>query len=427
MPNVIGLTGPFGSGCSTAAGILRDELGYEHLRLSEIIRERWAKKHRRVPFREELQNLGNHLREDSGRPGFLVEEMLKKLDGGKARSSIVIDAIRNRGEIRALRNRFGTDFYLLAFECPTSERWKRVKKTYRLQRRDRQDFMDDDQRDRGQEYDFGQQVQLCVDRSDVMIDNGINLSKRALRGKVVEYTLLLTGEKPRYAFPQEIFMNLAYSASHSSKCLKRQVGALLVAASPGERGEIISQGFNENPIATHPCVEEPKYGANLRTGKPGSCYRDIVRHESFVQLGQQDRHCPKCGERLKRPEKKEPPWRCSKCSCDLEVFFWPERAMSLCTAVHAEAMAIISAGSRAKGTTLYTTTFPCFQCAEKIAHAGIQHIVFTEPYPDIRAFERLQLAGIRFARFEGVRSGRFDEIFERARPSFERRITATST
>ena len=34
-------------------------------------------------------------------------------------------------------------------------------------------------------------------------------------------------------------MNLAYSASHGSKCLKRQVGAVLVDAVPNTMGQIV--------------------------------------------------------------------------------------------------------------------------------------------------------------------------------------------
>lgn len=78
-----------------------------------------------------------------------------------------------------------------------------------------------------------------------------------LRAKLPVYIDLLTGSKPRYAMPSEILMNLAYSAAHGSKCLKRQVGAIVVAAPAGVMGEIVGQGFNENPTPTKPCVEEP--------------------------------------------------------------------------------------------------------------------------------------------------------------------------
>jgi deoxycytidylate deaminase len=148
--------------------------------------------------------------------------------------------------------------------------------------------------------------------------------------------------------------------------LKRQVGAVLVNALPGVMGEVIGQGFNENPLGTHPCVEEPKYGAV--PGKTnGNCYRDMVRQDSFVQLASTGTRCPQCGNYLSEPAKFGPPWRCRSCDADLERYFWPERAISLCTAVHAEVAAILSCAGRSKGSTLYTTTFPCLQCTEKIA------------------------------------------------------------
>jgi dCMP deaminase len=96
--------------------------------------------------------------------------------------------------------------------------------------------------------------------------------------------------------------------------------------------------------------------------------------------------------------------------------------MTLCTAIHAEVAAILSAGGRSRNTTLYTTTFPCFQCAEKLAQAGITNVVFNELYPDIRAADRLQIANVQVLRFEGVRSRRFDEIFSKARKSIERNV-----
>jgi deoxycytidylate deaminase len=53
-------------------------------------------------------------------------------------------------------------------------------------------------------------------------------------------------------------------------------------------------------------------------------------------------------------------------------------------AVHAEMAAITDAarhGVCTIGTELYTTTFPCHDCAKHIVAAGIKRIVFIEPYP----------------------------------------------
>ena len=44
--------------------------------------------------------------------------------------------------------------------------------------------------------------------------------------------------------------------------------------------------------------------------------------------------------------------------------------------------------------TLYTTTFPCTLCAEKIIHAGIKTVVYMEAYPDKTGRLLLGAAGV---------------------------------
>jgi len=423
---VIGFVGAFGSGCSTAAELLSRRIGFKHIKLSGPVRREWKKKHKRTPLRRELQDLGNELRKSHRDPGHLVLEA-RKMFSKDTDQDLIFDGIRNRGEVEALKMHFGSAFYLIAIQSPVNLRWSRVKKTYTAQRMDQVDFEADDKRDRHQEFSYGQQVDLCVDAADAVVANMGSLKdlERKVVGSPASVGMapLLLGEKLRYAQPHEILMNLAYSASHGSKCLKRQVGAVIVNAAPFESGEVVGQGYNENPIGTHPCVEEPNYGADLLNHKIGCCYRDLVRCQSFKVMAEKNLCCPKCGESIKNGKfDMRPPWRCpnAECGADLEDFFWPERAMTFCTAVHAEVAAILSAGSRARGATLYTTTFPCFQCAEAIAQAGIRHIVFTESYANQRSAERLEAAKIIPHRFEGIRSGRFDEIFARARPYMEK-------
>jgi deoxycytidylate deaminase len=56
-------------------------------------------------------------------------------------------------------------------------------------------------------------------------------------------------------------------------------------------------------------------------------------------------------------------------------------------AVHAEMAALMSAAQRGvavDGCTLYSTSFPCHECARHIVAAGIRRVVFIEPYPKSR-------------------------------------------
>jgi deoxycytidylate deaminase/dephospho-CoA kinase len=413
-PLVIGLAGPFGSGCTTTAGILSEREGFTVLRLSDVIKAEWKRRYEgKIPQRSDLQALGNQMRAEAANAGLLAEIGVGGIGDIRPDARIVVDGIRNVGEIEYLSDRFGAGFFVFALECPTSERWTRLNHIYQKSGLDLEAFCKDDERDHDQEYKYGQQVQLCVDRADVLINNTDTSGIAALRDKLLAYLDLITGRRPRYATPSEIFMNLAYSAAHGSKCLKRQVGAVIVSAPAGEIGDIVGQGFNENPAPTKPCVEERQYGAI--NGERGRCYRDIVRQDSFKSFVTLGLKCPICSAALTEPSPGVPLWKCTKCEQDFEKYFWPERAMTLCTAIHAEVAALYAAGRRSRGSTLYTTTFPCFQCTEKIILAGVRCIVFNEPYPDVRAGGRLILAGIETVRFEGIRSRRFDEIFARAR------------
>lgn len=56
--------------------------------------------------------------------------------------------------------------------------------------------------------------------------------------------------------------------------------------------------------------------------------------------------------------------------------------------LHAEMLAITDAvrrGVPVEGATLYTTTYPCSQCARLIIASGIQRVVYQEPYPKSKA------------------------------------------
>ena len=56
--------------------------------------------------------------------------------------------------------------------------------------------------------------------------------------------------------------------------------------------------------------------------------------------------------------------------------------------VHAEMEALLACtrtGRTARNATLYTTTFPCHNCCRHIIAAGIERVVYVEPYPKSKA------------------------------------------
>jgi deoxycytidylate deaminase len=403
---VIGLTGPFGSGCSTAADLLVHERGYRAKKLSDVLRDGLAEAGELNPSRARLQAAGDVERKVSGE-SVLVDKALAQLyqlpDDVQL---LVLDGIRNLGEVDALKRNFGYRFCLIAVAADAESRWDRVKGDYRRAGLARADFVDDDNRDRGGRGRFGQQVGRCVDEADGVVINDEEVPRKDFENRLLALSDVLTNKVNRSANADEIAMHQAFSTSHSSKCLRRYVGAVIV----NDRNEVVGTGYNENPYGSRPCVEEPEYNY--------SCFRDIVRRSGYESLAKEGIVCPVCAAKLRVSD--GPPFYCLNCRdretlTSLDRYFFPDRALTWCTAVHAEDRALLLSRGCAKDAIMFTTTFPCFQCAEKIVEAGIREVVFVEAYPDPHSAKRLHLAGVIVRQFEGVRSSAFERVFTRPR------------
>jgi dCMP deaminase len=142
-------------------------------------------------------------------------------------------------------------------------------------------------------------------------------------------------ERPSW---DEYFMNIAKLTSERSTCLRRQVGAVIVADK-----QIVATGYNGAPKGIAHCEEK------------GGCLREKMGIPS--------------GERHE-----------------------------LCRALHAEQNAIIQAatsGLSIEGATIYITHQPCIICAKMIINAGIRKIIVEAGYPDELAVEMLEEAGLK--------------------------------
>lgn len=93
---------------------------------------------------------------------------------------------------------------------------------------------------------------------------------------------------------------------------------------------------------------------------------------------------------------------CAEVGCLIE----PETGRCKRT-VHGEANALLQAGTRAKGSTLYVTHEPCSECTNLILNAGIARVVFLAPY--LSQNSELALAKQAFYREAGVRLEQLEE------------------
>ncbi len=176
-PLVIGLTGSFGSGCTTIAEYLEQEHGFYRYRLSSPITSEAKKDGLDRQDRLKLQDIGNRLRQAHGN-GYLGELAIEHVSDITA-EKIVLDGIRNPAEEYRLRRKFA-NFHLVSIAAGRDIRYERVKNTMKQN----EDLFDDaDSRDKGEPEDWGQQVRLCVDVADIVVQNNEQLDLKSPIGK----------------------------------------------------------------------------------------------------------------------------------------------------------------------------------------------------------------------------------------------------
>jgi dephospho-CoA kinase len=173
MRSLIGITGAFGSGKTTAAQYLEDK-GYTVVVLSKPLEEEAIK--RKLPMtRKTLQDIGNEWREKYG-SGILMQKALEKV---KNKNKIVIDGLRNFGEVEILKENKGI---LLAIVADRSVRFERLKKLKRREKLTKSLFHKLDLRDLGvDEKITGLQTAICIALADVYIDSNSGIDDFKLK------------------------------------------------------------------------------------------------------------------------------------------------------------------------------------------------------------------------------------------------------
>lgn len=169
---VIGLVGPIASGKGEVAKYL-EQLGFKPHSLSDRVREE-AYRRGVNPNRETLQNIGNELRAEHGNAVF-AKRTFALLSGNE--KLLVIDSIRNPGEIEYLRQNLGAR--IIGVDAPEHLRLEYYLKRAKHRGEDNatpESFYTANARDLGEgESASGQQVNRCLALADTVINNPFNL------------------------------------------------------------------------------------------------------------------------------------------------------------------------------------------------------------------------------------------------------------
>lgn len=164
-PRIIGITGAFGSGKSTASSLLSKN-GFLDITLSSFLEEEAHQRGITQVTRKVLQDIGNEWRTSYGK-GILAQKALVLVNNGQ---SIVIDGIRNIGELEILRK--SGQFVLVAIVSDRDKRFERLTVSRRREALTWDLFTKLDYRDLGiQQEENGLQVASCIALADKYIEN----------------------------------------------------------------------------------------------------------------------------------------------------------------------------------------------------------------------------------------------------------------
>ncbi len=218
---IIGLTGSLGAGKGVVSEFLKEK-GFVYLSLSDELRE-IAKEMKIELTRENLQNLGNQLREKYG-SGFLSERIFNKIINQEYKKAIV-DGIRNPAEIEVLKKL--KNFFLVSVDAPQEIRFKRMTERNReSDPKTFEEFVKIDNRDKGiGELETGQAVGKCMLLANTTLINSGTLEE--VKEDVKKIYAVFEKKIPRLTW-DEYFMEIVYAVAKRATCDRGRTGCVIV-------------------------------------------------------------------------------------------------------------------------------------------------------------------------------------------------------
>lgn len=456
---VIALAGPIGCGIGGVADALQERLkerGYidvVRIKLSVFLESAIGGKLVAVPAVDEkksdrynryrrLQEAGKEIRRRTGNPAVLAEFAARQIsldrlkrngdahdqaDGPivPSRVAYIIDQVKRPEEVTLLRALYRNLFYL-AGVTRIYDRREAALVAEAIKKDEVDGLMEIDRMEDGTD---GQQLDKTLFLADYFIRND-SMAADDKQSKLNRFLNLVHGDQRVTPTEVESGMFAAYSASLRSACLSRQVGAAITAKS----GEVIATGCNDVPMAGGGLYSHSSGLSDMRCiHKEGrQCFNDLHKRRLQSAVGSiidrvlsvEDKELEEGGESIKLHEKRRQKL--------LDAIYKETRIKDLIEysrSVHAEMDAIVSiariGGTGLEGATLFTTTFPCHNCARHIVASGIMKVFYVEPYEkslakdlhdDAIAFEieeskEAKPKRVEFLHFEGVAPRQFHNMF----------------
>lgn len=374
-----------------------------------------------------LMDAGNNVRRKSQNNAILACAAVDKIQGiresKESKSSalpqipstaFIITSLKHPEEAAKFREIYPNNFFLFAVNENEESRLSNLNK---------RNIGNDDAkklitRDANEKDEYGQHTRDVFEMADfhITLNHKKTSMKKAdiekdkqeiVKRQIARILNLLFGHPFITPTFDEYAMFLAYASGLRSADLGRQVGAVIA----NRNREIISTGANEVPR-----FGGGQYWPNATTYEDEPNGRDYIRGYD-ANKREHRRLIEDIVASYKYKDEQERESFLNRLT-NSQIKYLTEYGR----AVHAEMAAIVACartGISLNGATLYCTTFPCHNCAKHIINAGIERVVFVEPYPKSKTFElyddSTSMTGaedkVSFEEFVGIGPRRFFDLF----------------
>jgi deoxycytidylate deaminase len=350
--------------------------GYEpaSIRLTDLLLEHaiepgsivWNDEGERI---QKLMDAGDLLREklDRGDAMALLGALgiaAKRRDLGQTRPcAFVVRQLKHPEEVSTLRRIYGDRLFVLALYSTYGERLRHLTGLRNIKPDVARDLMRRDEED--VRRPMGQRTRDTFELGDVFFRLDESASAQ-LQEESERFLDLVFGRPDLSPRLHEHAMYLAYAASFRSADLSRQVGAALT----NQHGDILGVGANDVP--------SPQ-GGQYWPGKDD-------RRDHALGFDSNNEHKLKIARDIF--ERTQPQQIGDAAAYNQFLFALTDSLLFDITeygrAVHAEMDAVLSCartGATTRGARLFSTTFPCHNCAKHLVDAGIVEVQYVEAYP----------------------------------------------
>lgn len=336
------------------------------------------------------------------------------------RRAYILDSLKRPEEVELLRHVYGDSFHLIGAYSPREKRLAALEKAIG----DTETGSDPGaptpeqliQRDlRDKTSPFGQDVGETFPEADLFVDAS---TADGSQKWVERYVELLFGNEFKTPTRDEHAMYHAFGARMRSADLARQVGACITT----QDGQVLALGTNDVPRfgggqywdETGSSGPAPEDGRDFKMERDESnIMRQKLFNDTVFLLEKSGLISKDVAETLRSPKAFE-------AVRDGKLMGVTEYGRS----VHAEMAAISDAARRGisiAGCVLYTSTFPCHNCATHIVSCGITRVAYVHPYPksyvasmyaDSIAIDAPSTNGrVAFQSFVGIAPRRYASLF----------------